>query len=228
MRVLALDTATNVLHLALETDNSFEERVMINQDKHSDGLLNEIDNILKRNNISVKDLDLLVCTRGPGAFTSLRIGMSVLKGLSSGADIPLVSVPTLQVLAKALYAPKALTIPVIDARKDRYYIGFYVNGESISEDIDGNAENIIELIKDYPFLLLTGPDCEKFSNDLKPFLLDTQTLMVDDNPTRAHGKALLELGKKYFEEFGPDDIGQGPVYIRRSDAEEALIQREGK
>lgn len=224
MNTLALDTATNVLHLCLETDSSFEEMVIINQDKHSDGLLSEIDNILKRNKISVKDLDLLVCTRGPGAFTSLRIGMSVLKGLSSGADIPLVSVPTLETLAKAVFAPKALTIPVIDARKDRYYIGFYLGGEKLAEDMDGNAENIQEFIKDYPFILLTGPDCEKFSKDLEP-LLTGQTLLVDDNPTRSHGKALLELGKKYFNTVGADDIGQGPAYIRRSDAEEALIQR---
>lgn len=224
MNVLALDTATNVLHLALQTDNSFEERVIINQDKHSDGLLAEIDNILKRNKISVKDLDLLVCTRGPGAFTSLRIGMSVLKGLSSGADIPLVSVPTLETLAKAIFAPKALIVPVIDARKDRYYLGFYQGGAKLADDMDGNAENIVDFVKDYPFIVLTGPDCEKFKYDLEP-LLDGQTLLVDDNPTRSHGKALLELGKKYYKEVGEDDIGQGPMYIRRSDAEEALIKR---
>ena len=55
-----------------------------------------IDRILTSHGLGTGDLDLLVCTRGPGSFTSLRIAMATLKGIALAGGIPLVSVPTLQ------------------------------------------------------------------------------------------------------------------------------------
>ena len=95
MKVLAVDTSTAILHIALLNDDKLDVRMIKKDGQHSEELLSEIKSILSESNISFKDLNLLVATRGPGSFTSLRIGFSTLKGISLALGIPLVSVPTL-------------------------------------------------------------------------------------------------------------------------------------
>ena len=70
--ILACDTSTSTLHIALKCEEGFEERMIAGGFQHSEDLLQEITYMLERRNLKVADLDLLVCTRGPGSFTSLR------------------------------------------------------------------------------------------------------------------------------------------------------------
>ena len=101
MNVLAVDTSTNVLHIALLFGEVLDVRMESSGGHHSEELLSRIESILEDHSVSFSDLDLLVATRGPGSFTSLRIGFSTLKGISLSRDIPLVSVPTLRLIAEA-------------------------------------------------------------------------------------------------------------------------------
>ncbi|MBR1938397.1 MAG: tRNA (adenosine(37)-N6)-threonylcarbamoyltransferase complex dimerization subunit type 1 TsaB [Spirochaetales bacterium] len=226
MNVLSVDTSTNVLHLALRSDNGFEERMLSLPMQHSERLLMEIKELAKRQSLTLKDLDLLVCTRGPGAFTSLRIGMSCLKGISVALDKPMVSVPTLKALSLASGASEDAILTVIDARKKRFYLGLYDReGNALMEDIDGNAENLVDRLSNFSSIYITGPDAKLFSTKLKPLLVDNQKLIVDNIDIRPLGLVLIDMGIKQYENKGADDIGQGPVYIRRSDAEEALLEK---
>ncbi|MCR5732086.1 MAG: tRNA (adenosine(37)-N6)-threonylcarbamoyltransferase complex dimerization subunit type 1 TsaB [Sphaerochaetaceae bacterium] len=226
MNVLSVDTSTNTLHLALKSSNGFEERVLSLPMQHSERLLMEIKELVSRQGLKLDDLDLLVCTRGPGAFTSLRIGMSCLKGISVALDKPMVSVPTLKALALSSGASDQAILTVIDARKKRFYLGLYdSDGNALMDDIDGNAENLVDKLSAYSTIYATGPDAKVFAEKLILLLKEDQKLIVDRNEVRPLGLVLIEMGIKQFEEVGADDIGQGPSYIRRSDAEEALLER---
>ena len=224
MNVLSVDTSTSVLHIALVTDKGSEERMLKGFLQPSEMLLSEIKELLKRQELTFNDLDLLVCTRGPGSFTSLRIGFSTLKGISLATGKPLVSVPTLRTIALAA-GHSGLTLTVIDAKKKRYYLGLYSeNGDSVTEDIDGNAIDLVDILKDKRELFITGPDATTFAEKLAP-LVPNCTITVDSTPIRPLGLMMIREGIKQYETVGADDIGQGPVYIRRSDAEEALLKR---
>ena len=131
MNVLSCDTSTSTLQLALESAKGLEE-VMLTDFQHSEGLLGEIDRILTSHGLGTGDLDLLVCTRGPGSFTSLRIAMATLKGIALAGGIPLVSVPTLQVMASCFHIEGLATVVAIDAKKRRYYLGLYRDGTCYS------------------------------------------------------------------------------------------------
>lgn len=224
MKVLAVDTSTSVLHLALLCEDNLDVRMIKGDGQHSEELLTEIKKILKDSNTSFDELDLLVSTRGPGSFTSLRIGFSTLKGISLALDKPLVSVPTLKAISEAIPNTSDITISVIDAKKKRYYIGLYKDGKALAE-LDGNAEDILSLIKDEKTLIVTGPDSTDFANKLSPLLSSNVSLIIDDQCYRPLGGVLIKLGIDQYNSIGEDDIGQGPVYIRRSDAEEALLKR---
>lgn len=80
--------------------------------------------LLNTANLTLKDLNAFVYTAGPGSFTGLRIGLSVLKGLALPMNIPLIAVPTLD--AVAFIAPKKTNIiAALDARMGEIYTAFY-------------------------------------------------------------------------------------------------------
>lgn len=224
MNVLAVDTSTNVLHIALLFGEVLDVRMESSGGHHSEELLSRIESILKDHSVSFSDLDLLVATRGPGSFTSLRIGFSTLKGISLSRDIPLVSVPTLRLIAEACPVFEGITVSVMDAKKKRYYLGAYSDGKTLCE-IDGNAEDLLPYILDSSSVTLTGLDANTFSQKLSSVLAPHVELHVDPQCYRPLGGVLIQMGIDQYQQVGADDIGQGPVYIRRSDAEEALLKK---
>ncbi len=224
MNILSIDTSTGILSIALKTESSYEERMIEGNFSHSEDLLLEIESILKRAGIAIKNLDLLVCTRGPGSFTGLRVGMATLKGFSSALSIPLVSIPTLAAIEKSADLYNGAILSVIDAKKKRFYLRLSDKASAIIEDRDGNPEDIIKFLDSNAPTLITGPDAESFAKKAKE-LNPNINIIVDGFAPRNLSKALIALGIKQYEEFGADDIGQGPVYIRRSDAEEALLKK---
>ena len=223
MNILALDTSTPILSIALETDKSYEERLIDGAFSHSEDLLTEIEALLERANLELKDLNMLFVTKGPGSFTGLRVGMASMKGIASALSIPLVSIPTLEVIENAVKPYSGPILSVIDAKKKKFYLRLSENREVLIEDRDGNAEDIIEELRRHSGILITGPDAAKFSAKLKEEY-GFYTL-CDPLAPRNLSRSLIELGKRRFEEKGADDIGEGPVYIRRSDAEEALLKK---
>ena len=225
MNILSLDTSTPVLSLSLRTSSSYEERKIIGNFSHSENLLGEIKSMTKRAGIELKDLELLICTKGPGSFTGLRVGMAGLKGISLASSAPLVSVPTLSVIdesVKSLW--KGPVLSVIDAKKKKFYFRLTLGGEVLISDRDGNPSDVIETLKNLKNVLITGPDAALFASKLFSFAEDLD-ITVDPEAPRCLSFALEKLGREKFEKDGADDIGEGPVYIRRSDAEEMLLAK---
>ena len=71
--------------------------------------------------LTLKQLDAIAFSRGPGSFTSLRIGAGVVQGFAFGANLPVVPVSSLAVLAQGVGAPKVLA--AFDARMNQVYWG---------------------------------------------------------------------------------------------------------
>lgn len=96
--------------------------------EHSEKLSVFIDKAIQQANITYKDLSAVAVSKGPGSYTGLRIGVSTAKGLCYALDIPLISIPTTQVLANTY--SKALNendvvCAMIDARRMEVYCAFY-------------------------------------------------------------------------------------------------------
>ncbi len=225
MNVLLADTSTQILSIALLTETSYEERLVDGHFSHSEDLLPEIEALLGRAGIGMNDLELLIVSKGPGSFTGLRIGMASMKGLASALSIPLVSVPTLDATAEAVGIYPGAILSVIDAKKKRFYLSMKKNGETVIPDRDGDEYDIIdELRKETSPILITGPDALLFAERIAK-LDEALPILIDPEAPRNLSKALLALGLEKYRTKGADDIGEGPVYIRRSDAEEALEKR---
>lgn len=103
MKILSVSTATNHLSVALNDGQQIivekNERDERNHSEHLDPL---IDEILKDNDLSLKDIDRFAVAIGPGSYTGLRIGITTVKMFASILDKEVVGISTLQALAKEI------------------------------------------------------------------------------------------------------------------------------
>lgn len=99
-----------------------------------------IDELLSNCGLSIRDLDAIGFSQGPGSFTGLRIGTGVVQGIAFGAGIPIMPVSTLRVLAQAaidkqLLLLDELAMPIIDARMGDVYWGLYQNCQGLATTV---------------------------------------------------------------------------------------------
>jgi tRNA threonylcarbamoyladenosine biosynthesis protein TsaB len=100
--LLALDTSTRIVGLALyDGVQVLAESTWLSDDYHTVELAPAVEALLDRCGLKSSDLDVIAVAIGPGSFTGIRIGLALAKGLALARHIPLVGVPTLDVLAAA-------------------------------------------------------------------------------------------------------------------------------
>src|SRR6185437_1253785 len=99
MNLLAIDTATENCSAALLCGERLSERTELAPRRHAELILPMIDSLLAEAGLSRRRLDGIAVGRGPGAFTGVRLGISVAQGLALGLEIPVVPVSSLAALA---------------------------------------------------------------------------------------------------------------------------------
>ncbi len=228
MNTLALDTSYDTLHLALEGDGFFDTVSYTVGRKFTEQLMSEVKTLLSRHSLSLRDLDLLVCTKGPGSFTGLRVAFSTVKGISLASGTPYVSVSTLETFAHQLSIVPTPLLSVLDAKKQRYYTALFDSTGRLSGDRDLTIHEIGNLVTDLTQVIITGPDACPVARQLEEIREEFNSfpqIIIDPVQKRSYGASLVELGKNLFERSGADDIASGPTYVRLSDAEISLEKK---
>ena len=128
--ILSIETSTDACSAALvQGAEVLSSRLQKSGSEHAKDLPLMIDELLKHT--PGLTLDAVAVSEGPGSYTGLRIGASVAKGLAYGLNIPLLAVPTLQLMAAQVArelkkkGEKGLLCPMIDARRMEVYNAFY-------------------------------------------------------------------------------------------------------
>ena len=230
MNILATDTSSQALCVAIRTHSYFESRTSEGRSlQHSEKLMPTVLELCRNAGIETKDIDLFACTRGPGSFTGLRIGMAAFKGMAYAAGKPLVSVSTMEVLASCIPCFDGAIVTVLDAKKQRWYLGAFEKRTAdkavrLMPDTDGTEADLATVLEPYSRILVTGPDAQAFAPKLAALFGEKQ-IIVDRTSGESRASALISCALDRFESDGPDDIGQGPVYLRKSDAEIALEEK---
>lgn len=167
--ILNLETATKNCSVALAKDGKVIAYKEIAEQgySHAEKLHVFIEAILKKENLSFKDLEAVAVSQGPGSYTGLRIGVSAAKGLCLALSIPLIAVDTLQVLAAQVNIESGSIVPMIDARRMEVYSAIFdKNGQKI-------RDTKAEILTEESFQEIQGPvyfvgDCsEKAKTVLK-------------------------------------------------------------
>lgn len=139
MNILAIETATEACSVALLTDQESVQKHALQSAvsstssstasstkgpaTHSRLVLQMVDEVLQTLNLRLGDLDAIAVDTGPGSFTGVRIGLGVAQGLAYGAQLPVIGVCSLAVLAASI--DNGVVLPAIDARMNQIYCGLY-------------------------------------------------------------------------------------------------------
>lgn len=225
MNILAFDTSTDILNIAIKTEDQFFSTTHSIGRKFSEELVLRLNSALKEVGLEFNELSLIVVAKGPGSFTGLRVGMAVAKGISSAANIPLVSLSTTEIYAYPLKLTQSVVLPLIDAKKKRFYTALFKESKRLSADKDLTIEQIGDLITNLETVILTGNDAKSAFTALCDEVTSRNLnikILLDNLSYRDYGLSMITLGKILFEEQGEDEITTGPTYVRKSDAELSL------
>jgi tRNA threonylcarbamoyladenosine biosynthesis protein TsaB len=218
MRSLAIDASTGVLGLAVRKDEAKAALSIRRAAKAAPILLPSIQALMAQIGLETAELQLVVCSVGPGSFTGIRIGLATAKGISFGIPCPLVGVSSHDAFAYPYSGFDGDVFPVIDARKGRIYSGLYRGGERIGDYLDVTPVELRERLDSSGRCLLAGPDAGEIRR-----LLWTPDEAASGNMVSAAPYtdpiALLDAGERKFAREGADPGGPLPLYLRKSEAE---------
>jgi len=218
--LLAIDTSTSWISLALY--DGFSVRYEITwQSKyhHTVELAPAIEQLFRRTGTSPQDLTGLVVALGPGSFTSLRIGLAAVKGISLALKLPVAGIPSLDVVAAAQPLDERPLLAVLHAGRTRLACGEYkVEGDSWVRKTAPEVIDPKDLVK-----TITKPTlvCGELSEDARMIIGRRwkNANIVSPAKSLRRGGFLAELGWKRLEDGGADDpVSLAPIYLSTSTA----------
>mgnify|MGYP002749796230 FL=1 len=229
MKILAIETSTPVGSIALVEGPLLKAQSILNiSATHNQRLLPGIERILTDAGWSLDGLDGFAVSIGPGSFTGLRIGLSVIKGLAWATGKPLAGIPTLDALAGNVSFSSQQICPILDARKGEIYTALYRRGdEGIPQKLTSylviKPEELVNLIVEKT--VLVGDGLLPYGDYLEKELGD---LLVQAPPhlNLVHASSVGWLGWLKFRSGKYEDVSRiTPLYVRPSEAE---LKRKSK
>lgn len=141
--ILCIETATTNCSVALSVSGS---AIVFKQDfnkqySHAERLHPYIKEVLQEAKLDLNDLDAVAVSEGPGSYTGLRIGVSAAKGLCYALSIPLISLSTLNILAREIEVDSGFIIPMLDARRMEAYTAVFDSNYKLVEKVTPTVLN---------------------------------------------------------------------------------------
>ena len=233
MLILALDSTAQVGSAALcEEDTLIAEFTLNTGHTHSETLLPMVESVLKIAGYTVDDVDLFVCTAGPGSFTGVRIGAATVKGMAFGKGKPCIGVSTPEVLAYNGEALEGILCPAMNARRQQVYNALFdSDGRTVTRLCEDRALAITDL----------GTELKEAYPDRPVYLMGDGAQLVYDALAEDLGERLKMLPERLLHQSGYHTAQAGlrlyragvsttdtelmPVYLRPSQAERVRMEK---
>ncbi|MBC7872447.1 MAG: tRNA (adenosine(37)-N6)-threonylcarbamoyltransferase complex dimerization subunit type 1 TsaB [Ferruginibacter sp.] len=210
--LLNIDTALDTASVCLAKDGLvLQLAINENQKDHAAWLHPAIDDLLQKNNFKPGQLEAVAVSIGPGSYTGLRVGLAAAKGLCYALQIPLITIPTLKMMAYAVREEATeLICPLIDARRMEVFAAVY--DRYLQEKVPAHTL----VIDDTSFaallssnkILFCGNGCLK----LQPLLTHPNAFF---STTRSNAADLATLSHGCFGEKEFADLAYTePLYIK--------------
>ncbi len=238
MIILAIDSTAKTSTVSLADNEKLIGLSVLNTNNtHSTTLLPAVENLLSGAGMTVSDVELFVCSAGPGSFTGVRIGAATVKGLAFAENKKCIGVSSLEALAMNITSGSGIVCAVMDARRNQLY-------NALFEINDGKLERLT------PDRVITKDELKNELSEYKGkiyivgdgYAIAKEALSALDCPEtaetakyqNAYSVALLGL-KNYTalsesEREGLTAAALSPVYLRASQAEREREEKlkEGK
>ena len=220
MKILSIDTASNLCTVAvLENEKCIKEIIVNDARNHSEKIMPVIEQALLESNLTLQNIDLIVCDRGPGSFTGIRIGVGTVLAFKDSLNIPCIGISSLEALAYNINTD-GIICSLIDAKNNNVYFGVFEKKNNIVTQLEEfsfkTIDEIIPILQKYNKIIFVGDG----STQYKEFLhsnFNTSTFSVK-NDLSSFSLGLAGLSA-YNKNINSDLM---PLYLRKSQAERAL------
>lgn len=224
MKVLAVETATSWQSVAI-LDGS---RVLARHDQDAAGshaklLLPTIDRLFRETGLTVKQLDGLAVSIGPGSFTGLRVGLATLLGFRTISQLPLVVVPTLEGMAWNLKGTSTLLCPILNSRRgELYWALFRWTGDDRLERVASEQVGTPVMLGNSltESVLVFGEGWTAEASAIRASA--SSSAKVIETPDSAMKPSAVSIGLAGLERLRRGEhagIGISPLYVQRTAAE---------
>ena len=215
MKIAAFDTSSKALTLAILEDETLLAQMTLNIKKnHSITLMPAIDFLMNSLDMKPTDLDRIAVAQGPGSYTGLRMAVATAKTLAHTLKIELVGVSSL--LALVPEQAEGLVIPIMDARRNNVYAGFYQSGQAVRPEAHLPLAEVLEIAdaanQPVTFVGETTAFVEQIEEALPQAAI--QPTLPD---AAAIGRLGLDLPAQSIHDFIPN-------YLKRVEAEENWLK----
>ena len=188
---------------------------------HSVELVPAIKELMGQVRTEMGELKAVFVARGPGGFSALRVGMSTAKALAVGLQVPLSSIPTLDIEAQPYMGLGLPVYAVIDAGRERLYVGRY--------ETAGNARQPTYEVVSYDGLVSTVKSAALFCGEGVSSVADplherlgARARVPDVPPPTRRASVLAHLGYRRWQAGETDDLATlQPLYLRSAQVEAA-------
>ena len=218
--ILCLETATKVCSVALGQNGKLLALKESAEEKfsHAENLTLYIEEVCKQVKVSLKDIDAVAVSKGPGSFTGLRIGVSAAKGLCYALNKPLIAINSLESMAVGCielltsnFKPLPFFCPMIDAKRMEVYCAVYDGKlkeikKTSAEIIEENS--FVDLLKANKIIFF-GDGAEKCKSKI------THQNAVFENKFSPSAQFMIPIAEKFFLENKFEDVAYfEPFYLK--------------
>lgn len=228
MKLLTIDTSSSVCSIALTDGEILLGEYLVAGGKGASSRLFEgIGRLLSDCGVSMPDLDGFGVTRGPGAFTGLRVGVAAVKGLSLATGKPVAGFSSLAMLAMNIPMVDMPVCAMYDARKSEIYAGIYTTRSGFPELVKGDEVISPEALSGWISgpTIFVGDGAVRYQDRLVELLRDNAMFAPANQniPRASNGAAIALAALKRGDQINPADLL--PCYLRLSEAELDRIRK---
>lgn len=212
--LLAVDTSTTQVGIALyDGAQVIGEFAWRSSQRHTVELAPAILELLTRCGLTMDDVHALGVALGPGSFTSLRVGLALVKGLALSKQIPLIGIPTFDILAHAQPASKLPLAVAIQAGRSRFAMGWYKSsGKEWQAQGAGRIVTLEDMNAEVESLSIV---CGEFSAEERQQLNNENIQLASPALSVRRPAILAELGWARWKAGDVDDAASlAPIYLQ--------------
>lgn len=235
MKILSIDTSSNICGVSILENETLISKIDINTGlTHSESLMPLIGKTLEKANLALKNIDLLVCDKGPGSFTGIRIGIATVKAFHDSLDIPYIGISSLEALA--YNANNKYVCSILDCKNDNCYFALYEKQKKhIQTLIEPQAESIdtaLSILDRYcndtlqsHDIVFLGDGASSYKEKINQTF--PNSIFAKDDANLLNSYSLGLAGLYHFSNYGSDtDIL--PLYLKKPQAERQLEEKLAK
>lgn len=242
MKILSIDTSSDICGVSILEDSNLICNLDCNTGRtHSENLMPIIKQAFLDNNLNIKDIDLIVCDKGPGSFTGIRIGIASAKAFTDSLNIPCIGISSLEALAYNLINTSTnnnnnnkYICSIIDCKKDNCYFALFEKKENALETlIEPQAENIdstLAILKSYcedtlskSTITFIGDGSEIYKDKINDIFSNATFSNPKDNSLNSYSLGLAGLNAFNYT----DELSEVlPLYLKKPQAQKQLEEKK--